>query len=658
MKKISLFLSVALTLLFASCEKEENPGAAYIAESVTLDVTGMVIETGQVELLQATVLPDNLTDKTIVWRSSNSKIVTVNQDGEVTGVGVGQTMVTASALNGKKASCTITVTDVIATQITLNTPALSLLVGAKKIVQATVWPLDAVQQVTWSSNNTAVATVSETGEITAVAAGAATVTAATRNGLTADCVVTVTTVPATGITLTPPALNIAAGGGKEKLTATVTPYPGAVQEVTWSSSHPDIISVDAATGEVTAIATTGTAVITATVVENTSLTATCTVTIIPSITLTLAGYSSTAATLTYTDNTTEVLTLVDNKVVVIRSGKTIKSLTPEGSTPVLIGRKADSDVNLKFNSTALTFRDAVDGVIPIGSYAEFQLIRDALSGSYKQEADIDLMNELWNPIGETTHFSGTFDGADYALENIYVNSTSGEGKGLFGWATGATFKRIWVKSGSITSNQSCTGGLCGWSTDCNVFACRNNATINGGNNSTGGICGYGRNLFIACVNTGAVNTTGQYAGGIVAYCFDGAIPTGVIACYNTGTITGTGSNPHTMGGIAGQMNGSKGITASYSTGLVTSSAAGVGAIVGVNNATVTHCYWNTGNANAIGTNNGASTGNLKFSATAWPATSTHTEWGIGDGSGSGKYWKSLGSWNGGSPVYPKLFFEE
>jgi uncharacterized protein YjdB len=651
-------------LLAASCEKEEDPGRKYIAESVTLDLTDMVIEVGQVELLWATVLPENLIDKTVVWRSSNNKIVTVNEAGEVEGVGTGQTMVTAYTLNGRSAACSITVTDVVAMGISLNVPALSLLVGEKQTVQATVLPLDAVQRVTWSSNNEDVATVSKTGEITAVATGSATVTATTHNGIAAGCAVTVTNIPATGITL-PPTFNVAAGG-TEKLTATVLPFPGALQAVTWSSSNPGVVSVDAATGEITALgAANSTAVITATVVENTSYKATCTVTILPSITLTLNGYSGAAATLTYTDNTVNILALVNNKVSIISTpdAKTIKNITLENGTTLLIGRKANSDITLKFTGTSLAFRDAVDGAIPIGSYAEFQLIRGtAVSGTYKQEANIDLMSEPWTPVGESSnHFSGTFDGAGFALENLYVNSTSGEGKGLFGWATGAIFNRVWVKSGSVTSTQSCTGGICGWSKSATFSGCSNNAAVNGANNSTAGISGYGCSLFIACRNSGAITTSGQYAGGIVAYCFDNGSVTGIVACYNTGAISGTGAATYNIGGIAGQMNGSRGILACYNTGAVTfttSAAATIGGIAGTNNAVMQGCYWSSNNASAAGAGTGTPTNTQKFGAAAWPATSVHAQWGVGNGSADNTYWKSLGSWNGGSPTYPKLFFEE
>jgi uncharacterized protein YjdB len=647
---------MAAALLAFAC-KEEDPAGAHTAQSVTLNTAGMIIEIGQVEPLQATVLPDNLTDKTIVWRSSNNKIVTVTDAGEVAGVSTGQTMVTAYTLNGKRAACTITVTDVIPTGITLNATTAALLVGEKRTVRATVLPYDAIQRVTWNSSNTDAVIVGDAGEITAAATGSATVTATTHNGFSAACAVTVSSIPATGVTLQS-TLSIAAGGGKEQLTATVLPFPGAAQAVTWSSSDPGVVSVDAATGEVTAIAATGSAVITATVVENTNFKATCTVTVIPAITLTLNGYSGAAATLTYTDNSTDALTLVDNRATVVRNtAKTVESVTLNNGAVVLIGRKADSDIALNFNGTLLAFRDAAGGFIPIGSYAEFQLISSAVSGSYRQEADIDLMSERWTPVGaSSSHFSGTFDGAGYALANLLVNNTANEGNGLFGWATSATFKNIRVVSGSVTSTQSCTGGICGWSTKCTFFACRNNATINGGNNSTGGIGGYGNSRFIACINTGNITTTGQYAGGIVAYGFDNGIPAGVVASYNTGTLTGTGANPHSMGGIAGQMSGSLGVVACYNTGMVTSTATSVGGIAGVGYAAVQYNYWNTNNANATGNNTG--TGNLKFSGTNWPTAAIHAQWGTGDGSADGKYWKSLGSWNGGSPVYPKLFFEE
>jgi hypothetical protein len=414
------------------------------------------------------------------------------------------------------------------------------------------------------------------------------------------------------------------------------------------------------TGVVTA-AGPGVATITVTTTDG-SKTADCAVTVIAT-TINLDGSANgSSVELAYADGATESLTITNNAVSVKISEKIIKSIAIDGGSAILIGRKANSDVSLRISGSALALRDAVSGFVPIGSYAEFQLIQNALSGVYKQEADIDLMSELWTPIGATqaAAFTGTFDGAGYTLANIYVNSTSGEGRGLFGNAIGATFNNVRLISGSVTSTQSCSAGICGWSADCTFFACLNNATVNGAGNSNGGIGGFGRSLFIACINTGAINTTGQYIGGIVAYCYNGnnGFEAGVIACYNTGNITATSATAFNIGGIAGNISSGRGVVACYSTGeiLTPSTDARKGGITGVSSVAITGSYWSGTIDNA--SNTGTLTNTQKFSASDWPSAAIHAEWGAGDGSASGAYWKSLGSWNGGSPTYPKLFFEQ
>ncbi|WP_010260777.1 hypothetical protein, partial [Treponema primitia] len=87
-----------------------------------------------------------------------------------------------------------------------------------------------------------------------------------------------------------------------------------------------------------------------------------------------------------------------------------------------------------------------------------------------------------------------------------------------------------------------------------------------------------------------------------------------------------------------------------------------GGVVGTNSRTITACYWVERTDVTGSTTNGG--GGTLFSDSAWPSTTgssgQSTEWGTGDGSGSGTYWKSLGGWNGGGTytVYPTLWFEE
>jgi len=128
--------------------------------------------------------------------------------------------------------------------------------------------------LTWSSSNPSVATVNSTGNVTAVAAGTATITAKAGDK-TAECVVTIRFVSVTGVVLDRPTLLINVNG-KHKLGATVNPAAASVKTVTWSSSNPSIATVDGE-GNVTAVAA-GETTITVTTTDG-GRTASCVVTV-------------------------------------------------------------------------------------------------------------------------------------------------------------------------------------------------------------------------------------------------------------------------------------------------------------------------------------------------------------------------------------------
>lgn len=77
--------------------------------SVTVSPKTLNLEVGQTGTLTATVMPDNATDKTVTWTSNNDKVATVAADGTVTAVGEGTATITATAANGKKDTCKVTV---------------------------------------------------------------------------------------------------------------------------------------------------------------------------------------------------------------------------------------------------------------------------------------------------------------------------------------------------------------------------------------------------------------------------------------------------------------------------------------------------------------------------------------------------------------------
>ena len=175
---------------------------------VTLDKTTLGLAAGkQTAQLTATIAPAGASYKDIVWTSSDESVATVDANGLVTPIWAGTAVITATATNGteftsddKTATCTVTVSAVSVSGITLNNTTLTLIAeGETCTLTATVTP-DNVSYgtVVWTSSDESVATVSASGVVTPLAEGTATITATATNGtadtsddVTATCTVTV-----------------------------------------------------------------------------------------------------------------------------------------------------------------------------------------------------------------------------------------------------------------------------------------------------------------------------------------------------------------------------------------------------------------------------------------------------------------------------------
>jgi len=151
------------------------------------------------------------------------------------------------------------------TSVSVTPATLPLGVGATYQLAATVNPSNATNKnVTWSSSNPGIATVSPSGLVTVVTSGSVTITATTVDGgKTGSSVVTVI-VPVTSVSVTPATLPLGVGTTYQ-LTATVSPSNATNQNVTWNSSNPGIATVSPS-GLVTAVAS-GSATITVTTVD-------------------------------------------------------------------------------------------------------------------------------------------------------------------------------------------------------------------------------------------------------------------------------------------------------------------------------------------------------------------------------------------------------
>lgn len=164
--------------------------------AIMLSESSIYLQPNETKSLTATVLPDNATNKSVEWSSSNTSIATVDQTGKVTAKTVGSCTITCSATDGSgaKGECAVTVGRLV-TGITLSQTSLSLTIPSNttKTLTATVKPTNATNKsVTWSSSDTSIATV-ENGKVTAIAAGSCTITcsATDGSGVSAECQVTV-----------------------------------------------------------------------------------------------------------------------------------------------------------------------------------------------------------------------------------------------------------------------------------------------------------------------------------------------------------------------------------------------------------------------------------------------------------------------------------
>ncbi len=214
-------------------------------ESVSLDQEILEMTEGDELYLTATVLPEDASEKKVVWSCEPESVLTVYQSGQVVAMGPGEGTVTVTTVDGGfTASCAVTVTPkfIEVESITLEPEPLELEVGQSAVVKATVLPEDATDKtLSWESSNEAVATVDQTGKVTALKAGETTLTVKAGH-ITAWGHVTVTDIPVTGVTVSP-ALVTLKEGETCQLSASVSPA-SARQDVEWASQNKEVATVD------------------------------------------------------------------------------------------------------------------------------------------------------------------------------------------------------------------------------------------------------------------------------------------------------------------------------------------------------------------------------------------------------------------------------
>lgn len=269
-KLLSVVLSLMTILVgLTSCSGDDDVAVT----GIKLDKSELTLLKGESGLLTAKVSPENATNTTVTWNSSNPAVATVDGTGKVTAIEGGTTTITVTSTDGKfSATCTVKV-NVNVSSLTLSDTSLSLEKGTSKKLSVTVNPDDATDKsVTWTSADTNIAKVDENGNVTAVNGGTTTITVKSADGkIAATCTVAVT-VSVQSVALDKTEVSLVKGQTMT-LVATITPSDATTKDVSWSTSDEHIVTVN--NGNIKAVGT-GTATISVNTTDGSKV-ATCTV---------------------------------------------------------------------------------------------------------------------------------------------------------------------------------------------------------------------------------------------------------------------------------------------------------------------------------------------------------------------------------------------
>ena len=208
---------------------------------IVLPSTTLLMEYGSTERLTATVLPETAANKNVTWSCSDDNIIELTSNGIATAVGYGTCVVTCTAADGSgvSATCEITV-PLYVTGITLSESSLTIAKGDNQMLSAMVAPANAtITTVAWSSSDESIATVNQSGQVTAISEGSCTIFCSSTDGsnVTATCEVTVWNLTLSA-TILPLELE-----GYQRLTASSVPSGITVPSLTWTSSNESVAEV-------------------------------------------------------------------------------------------------------------------------------------------------------------------------------------------------------------------------------------------------------------------------------------------------------------------------------------------------------------------------------------------------------------------------------
>ena len=570
-------------------------------------VTGVTIEPSEAELpagysmkLTATVLPENATNKNVVYSVDDESILSVDQDGNITGLSLGIATVTVTTEDGGfTASAEITVIPVQVTGVSISPKSVSVALGNTIQLTASITPSNAANKnLSWSVSDETIISVDGQGTVTGLSGGTATVTVTTEDGgFSASAEITVYYAPANTWT--------AIGTNRINNNGFCGVFNGdgyAVRGI-YINTQESYQGLFGNSGGGSIIANLGVAE--SYIYGDTYVGGV--------VGYNGAGYNDveySGGTVTNCYNTGSVTGKDHVGGVAGINEDTVTDCYNVGSINgnkyvggVVGGNSWDDTVTDCCNTGIVTGKDYVGGVVGENNGTVTDCCntssvtgKDYVGGvvgynAYGTSAVTDCYN-TGIVIGE--RFVGGVIGYLFVgtASNCY-NEGSITGKDRVGGAIGGNEDPVTAcYNTGIVSGVSRVGGVIGDNSD-TVTACYNTGSVTGGS-YVGGVAGYNwSSTFTNCYNTGSVNGE-RDVGGVVGY-----NKGNVTVCYNTGSVTSK-EDGYSYGGVAGYNWGT--ITDCYNEGSITGKDCG-GGVVGCNRDTVINCY-NTGIVTGVNTVSG------------------------------------------------------
>ena len=243
---------MALAVAFTGCQgsdpdEPEKPKEVKVT-GISLDKTGIEMVEGETATLTATVTPSDATNKSITWTSNAPGIAEVNDNGKVTAIKAGEATITATTKDGgKTATCKIKVIPltVPVESVSLDITEAEMTEGDELILKATVLPENATTKtVTWTSSDDNIAAVDESGKVSALKPGKATIKAMAGEK-SAECTISVIkkVILVQSVTIEPENAEVIEGESLQ-LKAVIMPDDATDTEVEWASSNPSVVTVN------------------------------------------------------------------------------------------------------------------------------------------------------------------------------------------------------------------------------------------------------------------------------------------------------------------------------------------------------------------------------------------------------------------------------